>query len=116
MLSIKAADSKDPITSLSGGNQQKVFVARWLNTEADILLLDNPTQGIDVGAKQEIYHLIKELSETGIGVLFISSELPEIVQLSHRVVVMREGEQVVILGKDHIDQEEIIKYVMGGAK
>lgn len=115
-LRVKTPSYEQKVKNLSGGNQQKVVLAKWLATKPKVLILDEPTRGIDVGAKQEIYHLIKELSETGIGVLFISSELPEIVQLSHRVVVMREGEQVVILGKDHIDQEEIIKYVMGGAK
>lgn len=76
--SIKAADSKDPITSLSGGNQQKVFLARWLNTEAGILLLDNPTQGIDVGAKAEIYKLILKLADAGKTILINTLEIPEL--------------------------------------
>ncbi|CUQ56554.1 Arabinose import ATP-binding protein AraG [Dorea longicatena] len=74
-MNVKAQNSADPITSLSGGNQQKVFLARWLNTEAEILLLDNPTQGIDVGAKAEIYKLILELAESGKTILINTLEI-----------------------------------------
>ena len=100
--------------NLSGGNQQKVVLAKWLATRPKVLILDEPTRGIDVGAKQEIYQLIKELAGTGIGILLISSELPEIINLSHRVLVMREMRQVGILEKDEIMQETIIRNALGG--
>ena len=76
---------------MSGGNQQKVIVARWARTCRRVLILDEPTRGVDVGAKQEIYRIIQELADAGIAILMISSELPEIVGLADRVVVMREG-------------------------
>ena len=108
LLSIKAADSKDPITSLSGGNQQKVFLARWLNTEAGILLLDNPTQGIDVGAKAAIYKLMNEFVAKGKAVIMISSEMTEILRMSDRIVVMCEGKKTGEIDISEATQENIM--------
>lgn len=113
-LRIKTPSYKQKVRNLSGGNQQKVVLAKWLATRPKVLILDEPTRGIDVGAKQEIYQLIKELAGTGIGILLISSELPEIINLSHRVLVMREMRQVGILEKDEIMQETIIRNALGG--
>jgi len=94
---IKSLDIKTPspdvkIKSLSGGNQQKVILAKWLSTRPKILLLDEPTRGIDVGAKAEIHRLIRELAQQGLAVVMVSSELPEIMEMSDRVVVMRDGQ------------------------
>ena len=89
-LGIKTADAETPIAQLSGGNQQKALLARWLATEPRLLILDEPTRGIDVGAKQEIMDEITRLAQEGLAVLFISSELDEVVRMSDRVVVMRE--------------------------
>ena len=91
LLNIKMRDGKQSVQHLSGGNQQKVLLAKWLLPEPEILILDEPTRGIDVGAKEEIYKLINEFSQQGKAILMISSELPEIIALSDKVVVMKEG-------------------------
>ncbi|MCL3728249.1 ATP-binding cassette domain-containing protein [Klebsiella pneumoniae] len=96
------------INNLSGGNQQKVLIARWLLAQPKILILDEPTRGIDVGAKAEIYHLISELANRGVAVIMVSSELPEILGMSDRVMVMHEGRITGILEKDEADQETIL--------
>lgn len=110
MLSIKAPDSKDLITSLSGGNQQKVFLARWLNTEADILLLDNPTQGIDVGAKAEIYRLILELARSGKTILINTLEIPELYKVADMCAVFYEGTLIKMLEHEEIDEKTVMLY------
>ncbi len=109
-LGIKAQSPEDPIVSLSGGNQQKVFFARWLNTEADILLLDNPTQGIDVGAKAEIYKLILSLAESGKTVILNSQEIPEIQHLADRLAVFYAGEIVKVLPHEDINEHTVMMY------
>jgi len=93
---------------LSGGNQQKVVLAKWLSTKPRILILDEPTRGIDVGTKAAVHHLMNELAAEGIGILMISSELPEILGMSDRVVVMREGHLTEILDRNQATQEKII--------
>ena len=93
---------------MSGGNQQKVLIARWLLAQPKILILDEPTRGIDVGAKAEIYHLISELANRGVAVIMVSSELPEILGMSDRVMVMHEGRITGILNKEDADQETIL--------
>ena len=113
-LSVKTPSYRQKIKNLSGGNQQKVVLGKWLATKPKVLILDEPTRGIDVGAKQEIYQLIKEMADSGIGVILISSELPEIIHMSHRVVVMREMRQVGILEEQDIRQETIIRNALGG--
>ena len=90
-LRVKASSPQVPIATLSGGNQQKLILARWLARRTQVLLLDEPTRGVDVAAKAEIHRLIEELAAAGQAVLMISSELPEVLALSHRVLVMRQG-------------------------
>lgn len=109
-LSIKANSQDDLVISLSGGNQQKVFFARWLNTEADILLLDNPTQGIDVGAKAEIYKLILRLAEEGKTVVINSQEIPEIQRVADRCAVFYSGKIVKILDHAEINEQTVMLY------
>ena len=109
-LSIKANSEDDLVISLSGGNQQKVFFARWLNTEAEILLLDNPTQGIDVGAKAEIYKLILRLAEEGKTIVINSQEIPEIQRVADRCAVFYSGEIVKVLNHDEITEHTVMMY------
>ena len=108
-LNIRAADPGMPVTALSGGNQQKVFLARWLDTGAEILLLDNPTQGIDVGAKAEIYRLILQLSEQGKTILVNTLEIPELRQVADRCAVFYEGGVVAILNHDEIEEQRVMR-------
>jgi ribose transport system ATP-binding protein len=96
--------------NLSGGNQQKVVVGKWLVADSDILVFDEPTRGIDVGAKSEIYRLLNELADQGKSIIMISSELPEILRMSHRVVVMCEGRVTAILQAQDCTQEKIMHY------
>jgi inositol transport system ATP-binding protein len=107
-LRVKTPDLGEPIANLSGGNQQKVLIGRWLLTGPRILILDEPTRGIDVAAKAEIHQLIAQLAAQGAAVLMISSELPEILGMSHRVMVMHEGRVTGILEREQADQEKIM--------
>ena len=107
-LSIRANTAFDMITSLSGGNQQKVILARWLNTQADILLLDNPTQGIDVGSKAEIYGLIQQLALAGKTILVNTLEIPEIMKVADRCVVFYHGRVHSILKREDIAEERVM--------
>jgi len=107
-LSVRMRDPEQTVKELSGGNQQKVFIAKWLLTESDILILDEPTRGIDIGAKMEIYRLISDLAKQGKAVLMISSELPEILQLSDRVYVMCEGHVTAELTRQDMTSEKIM--------
>lgn len=116
MLFVKAEDPDDPITSLSGGNQQKVFLARWLNTEADILLLDNPTQGIDVGAKAEIYKLILKLADTGKTILINTLEIPELAKVADYCAVFYEGTVIKVLKHEEIDEKTVMLYSTNAAQ
>jgi methyl-galactoside transport system ATP-binding protein len=108
-LRVKTPNIKTPIANLSGGNQQKVLLARWLLTEPDVLILDEPTRGIDVGAKYEIYSLIIELARRGKGVIMISSEMPELLGISDRIMVMCEGRVAGILDRHEANQEKIME-------
>ena len=110
LLNIKCQNSHNPILSLSGGNQQKVFIARWLNTEADILLFDNPTQGIDVGAKAEIYKLILELAEAGKTILINTLEIPEIQKVADYCAVFYNGSIIKVLEHDETDETTVMLY------
>ncbi len=112
-LNIKANDSSEPITSLSGGNQQKVFIARWLNTDSDILLFDNPTQGIDVGAKEEIYRLILKLAEKGKTIIINTLEIPELQKVADFCAVFYDGTIVKILSHNEIDEQKVMMYSTG---
>ena len=107
-LGIKTPGVSQKARNLSGGNQQKVVVAKWLTAEMDILIFDEPTRGIDVGAKQEIYHLLNELAAEGKSIIMISSELPEILRMSHRILVMCEGRLTGELTAEEADQEKIM--------
>ena len=108
-LRIKAPNLFESIQHLSGGNQQKVLVGRWLLTSPRILILDEPTRGIDVGAKAEIHRLISELAAGGAAVLMISSEMPEILWMSDRVMVMREGRVAGILDRCDANQVALMR-------
>ena len=109
-LKIKADKPSDPINSLSGGNQQKVFLARWLNTEADVLLFDNPTQGVDVGAKAEIYQLIMDFANEGKAIIINTLEIPEIMKVADRCAVLYEGKIVRVFNHDEINEKDVMLY------
>lgn len=112
-LRIKLDTPSHPVNSLSGGNQQKTILARWLATNPELLILDEPTHGVDIGAKAEIYELIRTLADQGMTIILISSEMPEIISLSDRVVVMREGVVKGILDHSEIDEESIMTLAAG---
>ncbi len=99
--------------NLSGGNQQKVALARWLATEPRIIILDEPTQGVDVGAKAEIHRLMGELASRGLAVIMISSELPEVLGMSDRIAVMHEGRIVGMLDRAQATQERVLELALG---
>ena len=107
-LAIKTPSVRQKARNLSGGTQQKVVVAKWLTAETEILIFDEPTRGIDVGAKQEIYHLLNQLASEGKSIIMISSELPEILRMSHRIIVMCEGRLTGELSAAEADQERIM--------
>ncbi len=112
-LGLKAHSLRQPVMQLSGGNQQKVVFARCLAGEARVLLLDEPTRGIDVGAKLELYQIIRDLTREGAGVLLVSSELPELIGLSDRVLVLHEGRQMGIIDAATTDQTEVLRACYG---
>ena len=109
-LQIKTNNIENPVSSLSGGNQQKVVIAKWLLASPKVLILDEPTRGIDIGAKSEMYDLMAELAAQGKSIIMISSELAEIQRLSDRVIVMCEGRITADLPIEGLTQEEIMKY------
>ena len=111
-LKIRTPHFEQLILNLSGGNQQKVVIAKWLATEPKVLIMDEPTRGVDVGAKAEIYTIMNTLAKQGISIIMISSELPEIINMSDRVLVMREGKLAGILEKDEIGQEQIMRFAV----
>ncbi len=108
MMRTKTPSQAQTIGNLSGGNQQKVLIGRWLATAPKILILDEPTRGIDVGAKSEIYAIMNELVKNGVSIIMISSELPEIINMSDRIYVMADGEVRGCLGRDEVSQESIM--------
>jgi ribose transport system ATP-binding protein len=109
-LNIKTPNLEQKVKFLSGGNQQKVVIGKWLTADTEILIFDEPTRGIDVGAKSEIYKLLNDLAHQGKAIIMISSELPEVLRMSHRVVVMCEGRVTGILGAHEATQESIMKF------
>lgn len=111
-INVKANSINQPVGSLSGGNQQKVVLAKWMLTQPDVLILDEPTRGIDVGAKYEIYCVINELAKAGKAVIIISSEMPEIIGTCDRVYIINEGQIAGELGKEEITQERIMQSIM----
>jgi rhamnose transport system ATP-binding protein len=114
-LSIRAPSLETPVERLSGGNQQKTMLAKWLNAEPTVLILDEPTRGIDVGAKAEVHHIIDELARAGMAIILISSDLPEVLAMSDRILVMREGRQVGMFGRSEATEEGIVTAAMGAA-
>lgn len=113
-LRIKTPSSETKVVNLSGGNQQKVVLAKWLACESNLIILDEPTRGIDVGAKMEIYNQMRQLANEGKAILMISSELPEIIGMSDRVLVMREGVLTGEINKEEMTEQNILSYAMGG--
>ena len=109
-LHIKAGDSSDSILSLSGGNQQKVFLARCLNIGADVLLFDNPTQGVDVGAKEEIYRLILGFAKEGKTVIINTLEIPEIQKVADRCIVFYEGSIIRTFQHEEVNEHDVMLY------
>ncbi|EGQ26819.1 ribose ABC superfamily ATP binding cassette transporter, ABC protein [Sporosarcina newyorkensis 2681] len=115
-LRVRTSGPDQAVKSLSGGNQQKVVIAKWLGIEPDILFLDEPTRGVDVGAKKEIYSIINELAERGVAIVMISSELPEVIGMADRVLVMHEGQLMADIPKEDMTQERIMHFATGGDK
>lgn len=109
LMRTKTPNQEQTIGNLSGGNQQKVMIGRWLATDPDILILDEPTRGVDVGAKAEIYSIMNDLTKTGVSIIMISSEMPEIINMSDRVYVMNDGRVTGCLDHDTVTQERIMQ-------
>lgn len=112
-LNIRLASLVNPVSSLSGGNQQKTIIARWLSTKPRVLILDEPTHGVDVGAKSEIYQLMRTLADEGMSILLISSELPEILAMSDRIVVMHEGKMTGVFDREDCTEDRIMGCATG---
>lgn len=110
---LKAANSKVGINTLSGGNQQKALVCRWLMVDPSVIFLDDPTRGVDVGAKEDIYEIIETLAVRGKGILFVSSELPELLRCASRIIVLHDGRIAGIVDAQKTDQHELMKLAMG---
>ena len=112
-LRIKTPNLKQKVSGLSGGNQQKVVIAKSLAANPDILIFDEPTRGIDVGARHEIYVLMNELAEQGKGILMVSSDMEELLGMSERIIVLHEGKQTGELTRSEFDQKKILSYASG---
>jgi ribose transport system ATP-binding protein len=112
-LQIVTAGIWQPIGFLSGGNQQKALLARWLLSNAQVFIFDEPTKGVDIGAKQQIYELMVELAREGKGILMVSSDMPELISVSNRIVVMREGTLVTTVKSKDITEHELLGYFLG---
>ena len=115
-LAVKTASVFTPVKTLSGGNQQKVCLGRWMASKPSLLILDEPTQGVDVGAKAEIHRLMCDLAEQGLAILMISSELPEILGMSDRIVVMRAGRVAGTLGREEASPPAILSLALGSGE
>jgi ABC-type sugar transport system ATPase subunit len=114
-LRIRAPGLAQPVIGLSGGNQQKVVLGKWLAREADVLIFDEPTRGIDVAAKVDIYELMNRLTERGAAILMISSDLPEILGMSDRILVMHAGRLTAEFPRGAVDQEGVLRAALGTA-
>ena len=112
----KCAAIEENVGNLSGGNMQKVLLGKWLFADPDVLILDEPTRGIDVGAKYEIYCIINKMVEDGKSVIFISSEMPEILGMSDRIYVMNAGRMIAELSKEEASQEKIMSCIINSDK
>lgn len=113
-LQVRTTGREQEVKSLSGGNQQKVVIAKWLGIQPKVLILDEPTRGVDVGAKKEIYMIINELTKSGVAIIMISSELPEVLGISDRIMVMHEGKITAFLNSKDADQEKVMTAATGG--
>jgi ribose transport system ATP-binding protein len=113
-LQIKTQSSETAVRNLSGGNQQKVVIAKWVGIGPSVLILDEPTRGVDVGAKREIYQLMNELTDRGVAIIMVSSELPEVLGMSDRIAVVHEGRISGELAKEEATQENIMTMATGG--
>ena len=109
-LRIKTPSTAQLVRNLSGGNQQKVVIAKWLAKDCDVLIFDEPTRGIDVGAKEEIYALLRQLADQGKAIIMISSELPEVLRLSNRIAIMAEGRLTAVLDNADASPEAVMDY------
>ena len=112
-FAIKTASLESAVAELSGGNQQKIVIAKWLAMAPELLIVDEPTRGIDVGAKAEVYHMLRALADQGVGILMISSDMEEVIGISNRVAVMREGEIAGILPSDELTEHGILSLAVG---
>ena len=114
VLKVKTPDEDTNIEALSGGNQQKVSIAKWLATKSDVIIFDEPTHGIDVGAKADIYQLLRELSDEGKGIILVSSELPEVLNVCDRILVFRDGKIVHDFeNTEGLTEEDVVGYALG---
>ena len=109
-LRIRCSSPAQNVSNLSGGNQQKVALAKWLLSEAKVLILDEPTRGVDVGARQEIYQIVRELAAEGVAVIIVSSDLPEILSICERVIVMHEGRITGTLQASELSEAKVMYY------
>ena len=115
LLKVKANSSKQEARRLSGGNQQKVVIAKWVANNADVYIFDEPTRGIDIGARSEIYNIMLDLVKDGASIIMISSDLVEVMRMSNRILVMKEGEVASILENDDaLTQTEVLSYALNG--
>ncbi|MEG2882935.1 MAG: ATP-binding cassette domain-containing protein, partial [Christensenella sp.] len=112
-LGIKTPGDEVELRTLSGGNQQKVAIAKWLNTDCKVIIFNEPTRGIDVNAKYEVYKVMKEICAMGYGIIMISSELPEVLGIADRILVMRDGEIVAETEVNTTGQQELLQYALG---
>lgn len=115
-LKIKVSSDEVVVNNLSGGNQQKVVIAKWLLGDPDIIIMDEPTRGIDIGAKSEIYHILDDLAKEGKSIILISSEMPELLGMSDRVITVHEGKITGLFERDECDQEKLMACAVGGSK
>lgn len=113
-LDIKIGSLDFPMTSLSGGNQQKVVVGKWLNIEPKVVIFDEPSRGIDVNAKQQIFQIIWDLSRKGLGSIVVSSELEELLEICNRIIIMKDGQFIDEINPDSVSVNELYELCMGG--
>jgi rhamnose transport system ATP-binding protein len=114
-MQVKAGKLSDPVSTLSGGNQQKVVLAKWLSTDPRVLIVDEPTRGIDVGTKSEVHRLLSQLAADGMAVVMVSSELPEVLGMADRVLVMHEGRLVDDIPRVRADEDTVMLAATGQA-
>jgi ribose transport system ATP-binding protein len=112
-LHIVTAGIRQPVGFLSGGNQQKAILARWLLSKAQVFIFDEPTKGVDIGAKEQIYGLMVKLAGEGKSILMVSSDMPELISVSDRIAVMRKGKLVTIMNSKDVTEEELLGYFLG---